>query len=154
MANNVNLTKALADIRQYPGARTDRKVFKVIAEYSDGKGDFSSLKSPIADIIGASTPAVCISMERLERHGLLKSRHYDTPYRLYITYTVAPAYMLTPTAEDTHGSVDLAASVQRVTIAYINAVSAVAAVYAKEYGNLAEQLENTAEAIRKATGNN
>lgn len=158
MKNTVNLDKALADIRQWPGARTDRKVFKIIAEYANDEGASTITETQIAGIIGTPRPAVVTSANRLALHGLISLEREDTPDYYMVTYTIAPAYLLhtdgDTKSKDAHGNVDIAASVQRVTIAYINAADAVIDAYAKQCDKLAEQLEQAAANIRKITGSN
>lgn len=157
MKNNVNLDKALADIRQWPGARTDREVFKIIAEYANDKGVCTRSETEIADIVGMARGAVFTSVNRLAIHGLISLEREDALDYYIVTYTIAPAYLLhtdgDTKSKDAHGNVDIAASVQRVTIAYINVADAVDA-YAKQCDKLAEQLEQAAANIRKITGNN
>ena len=63
--NYVNLDKALAAIRQYPGARTDRKVFKVIADYANDKGVAMPTQTSIGAAVGLEQKDVSESVHRL-----------------------------------------------------------------------------------------
>ena len=143
--HNVNLTKALAEIRQWPGARTDRKVFQAIADNANDKGVCTLSETEIADIVGMTRGAVFTSVNRLAIHGLTTLERKETPDYYQLECTIARRYMR---------SADLAASVQHVANACIRVLLAAAEAYAKKYDDLAEQLDDIAANIRKATGNN
>lgn len=55
----------LAAIRQYPGARTDRKVFKVIADYANDKGVAMPTQTSIGAAVGLEQKDVSESVHRL-----------------------------------------------------------------------------------------
>lgn len=102
MKNNVNLTKALAAIRQWPGARTDRKVFKTIAERANDKGVANVSLFTIAMAIRENRKTVYESVFRLGEKGFTEVEiedgiyppsRYGNPFSS-ATFTIAPAYML------------------------------------------------------------
>lgn len=99
--HNVNLDKALAAIRQYPGARTDRKVFQVIAGQANDKGAATSSLYTIADVIDSDWPTVYESVCRLVKEKLLMTVTIDN-ISGHANFTIHPDYMLnTDEGDDT-----------------------------------------------------
>ena len=101
--SHVNLDKAFANIRNYPGARTDRKVFKIIAEEANDEGvaRFTTHMSKLLyRVSGAgamsNSDGMSNSFDRLVREGLIKGVSYAFDQFNYPhgTVTIAPAYML------------------------------------------------------------
>ena len=101
--SHVNLDEAFANIRNYPGARTDRKVFKIIAEKANGKGvvRFTTHMSELLyRVLGAddisNSDGISNSLYRLVRKGIIKGASYafDNFRYPHGTVVIAPAYML------------------------------------------------------------
>lgn len=100
---HVNLDKAFANIRNYSGARTDRKVFKIIAEEANDEG-VARLTTHMSDLLYRASGDDDIfdsdgrfnSFYRLIRKGLIKGASYsfDQFHYPHGTVTIAPAYML------------------------------------------------------------
>lgn len=101
--SHVDLDKAFANIRNYPGARTDRKVFKIIAEEANDEGvaRFTTHMSKLlyrasGDDALFDSDGMSNSLYRLIRKGLIKGASYsfDNFHYPHGTVTIAPAYML------------------------------------------------------------
>lgn len=161
--HNVNLKKALADIRQWPGARTDRKVFQVIAEYANDEGVSTITETQIAGIIGTPRPAVATSANRLALHGLISLEREDAPDYYMVTYTIARAYMLNATDDGDDTAAAIADLSQHLDIVAIGVLAAEKAVYAQgpkidantaRIEGLEKRLADLENAIKKANGNN
>lgn len=158
MGNNVNLTKALAEIRNYPGARTDRKVFKVIADHANDEGGVEL----VPDICGrfhkiAEAHKVMSSLLRLEQHGFIADSRiiYDSISGHYQgTTTINPAYMLNTTKEDDGIAAELRAAFDRLATSgnrairsYAKLTAAMCDIYAKEYDEAAKYIDKIEKAI-------
>lgn len=158
MKNTVNLKKALAEIRQWPGARTDRKVFKIIAEYANDKGVAKISLFTIAMAIRKDRNSVYESVFRLGKKGFVEANieegiypptRYGNPFDS-ATFTIAPAYMLH--TEDNTGNIsaltdsvnNAAKSIRRATNAYIDFCTAYYGAYAKACDKLTQQLNTIA----------
>lgn len=159
--HNVNLTKALAEIRQWPGARTDRKVFKVIADYANDKGVCTLLEAEIADIVGMTRGAVFTSVNRLAIHGLTTLEREETPDHYQLECTIARRYMRSADGDDTDSAI---ANLSRhLDIVAVGVLAAEKAVYAQgpeiaanteRIQKLEKRLDDLAQAIKKATNSN
>lgn len=101
--SRVNLDKAFANIRNYPDARLDRKVFKIIAEKANDEGvvRFTAhmgklLYRVLGDDDISNSDGISNSLYRLVRKGIIKGASYalDQFHYPHGTVTIAPAYML------------------------------------------------------------
>lgn len=146
---SVNLAKAFSEMRKYPDARTDRKVLKLIAEHTDDKGVSSVTRDTISNHLCILPIHVTVAVQRLVCKGILRVRNESSEKE---TYTIAPKYLRKnrteeqpdPAAPATPVSVNLAASIQRLALAYINVIVAAQADDAKRYDTLAQQLNTIA----------
>lgn len=101
--SHVNLDKAFANIRNYPDARTDRKVFKIIAEKANDEGvvRFTTHMSKLLyRVLGdddiSNSDGISNSLYRLVRKGIIKGASYafDNFHYPHGTVTIDPDYML------------------------------------------------------------
>lgn len=96
--SHVDLDKAFANIRNYPGARTDRKVFKIIAEEANNEGvaRFTAYTCGVFYRVSGAD-GLSSSLFRLVDKGILEETSYELDNFNYPhdgTVVIAPAYML------------------------------------------------------------
>lgn len=101
--SHVDLDKAFTNIRDYPGAHIDRKVFTIIAEHADDEGvaRFTTRMSKLLyRVLGdddiSNSYGISNSLYRLVRKGIIKGASYsfDNFHYPHGTVTIAPGYML------------------------------------------------------------
>lgn len=162
--HNVNLKKALAEIRQWPGARTDRKVFAVIADYANDKGVTVVRQATISAAIETDPLDVSQSVRRLADRGFIKiTREMGDGYYIHNRYTIAPAYMLNATDDGDDTAAAIAELSHHLDVVAIGVLAAEKAVYAQgpeiaantaRIEKLEKRIADLENAIKKANGNN
>lgn len=152
----VDMDKALTELKKSdkPSAKTDMQIFQCMANQANQDGTVDMRTSGIADTVGVRLSTVVTSAHRLEKQGFIKIGKESTPeghgnILPRNVYTIAPKYLRKNTTENVAApvSANLAASIQRAALAYINARFAVQAIYMERFDKLAEQLNNLADAL-------
>lgn len=101
--SHVDLDKAFTNIRDYPGAHIDRKVFKIIAEHADDEGVVrftTRMSKRLYRVLGdddiSNSYGISNSLYRLVCKGIIKGASYsfDNFHYPHGTVTIAPGYML------------------------------------------------------------